>query len=213
MGGHHRRSRPPQELINEDLRQCDYAIFVLHDRWGTPTGSGHTSGTEEEWEIAEGLYKGTKVRKIALFFKDVDAHQLRDPGAQLKKVLEFKDRIREGKRYLFKAYARQEDFCECLEAHLAKWLRDHTGSSKSPASGDLASIGTPVLPEATPTPAVMPSAPPSFDYWIAEGEALLYGESQNLEGALFAPKGPWLPVRRTPNGRGGGICQAQRNFT
>jgi hypothetical protein len=22
----------PQELINEDLKECDYAVFVLHDR-------------------------------------------------------------------------------------------------------------------------------------------------------------------------------------
>lgn len=30
----------PQALINEDLKQCDYAVFVLHDRWGSSTGSG-----------------------------------------------------------------------------------------------------------------------------------------------------------------------------
>jgi hypothetical protein len=30
----------PQELINEDLRQCDFAVFVFHDRWGSPTGNG-----------------------------------------------------------------------------------------------------------------------------------------------------------------------------
>ena len=28
----------PQELINEDLKECDYAVFVLHDRWGLPPG-------------------------------------------------------------------------------------------------------------------------------------------------------------------------------
>ena len=28
----------PQELINEDLSECDYAVFILHDRWGSPTG-------------------------------------------------------------------------------------------------------------------------------------------------------------------------------
>jgi hypothetical protein len=26
----------PQALINEDLKQCDYAVFVFHDRWGFP---------------------------------------------------------------------------------------------------------------------------------------------------------------------------------
>jgi hypothetical protein len=37
----------PQELINEDLKECDYAVFVLHDRWGSSPGSGaYTSGVE-----------------------------------------------------------------------------------------------------------------------------------------------------------------------
>jgi hypothetical protein len=51
----------PQELINEDLKQCDYAVFVLHDRWGSPTGGGYTSGTEEEWTLAEELYKDSTI--------------------------------------------------------------------------------------------------------------------------------------------------------
>jgi hypothetical protein len=59
----------PQELINQDLRQCDYAVFLLHDRWGSPTGSGHSSGTEEEWKLAEELYALTKIRNIALFLR------------------------------------------------------------------------------------------------------------------------------------------------
>src|SRR5271156_2552693 len=59
----------PQALINEELKQCDYAVFVLHDRWGSPSGGGFTSGTEEEWALAEELYKTNKIRNIALFFK------------------------------------------------------------------------------------------------------------------------------------------------
>src|SRR5262249_5927005 len=57
----------PQALINEDLKQCDYAVFVVHDRWGTPTGGGYTSGTEEEWALAEELYEANKIRNVALF--------------------------------------------------------------------------------------------------------------------------------------------------
>jgi len=61
-----------QALINEDLRQCDYAVFVLHDRWGSSPGNGpYTSGTEEEWALAEELYEAKKIRTIALFFKTV----------------------------------------------------------------------------------------------------------------------------------------------
>lgn len=58
----------PQEQINQDLRQCDYALFVLHDRWGSPTGSVYTSGIEEEWAITEELYKVGKIRNVTLFF-------------------------------------------------------------------------------------------------------------------------------------------------
>ncbi len=28
----------PQALINKDLRECDYFVLVLWDRWGSPTG-------------------------------------------------------------------------------------------------------------------------------------------------------------------------------
>jgi hypothetical protein len=115
----------PQEQINEDLKRCDYAVFVLHDRWGSPTGSGHTSGTEEEWALAEELYKATKIRNIALFFKQVDVGKLSDPGDQLKPVLAFKKKIEEGKRYLFKQYETLNEFADTLDRHLARWLKDH----------------------------------------------------------------------------------------
>src|SRR5262245_48936663 len=68
----------PQEIINEDLRQCDYAIFILHDRWGTPTGGGKTSGTREEWELAQELYAKNIIRRICLFFKDVEPSKVND---------------------------------------------------------------------------------------------------------------------------------------
>jgi len=174
----------PQELINEDLKQCDYAVFVLHDRWGTPTGGGHTSGTEEEWLLAERLYKEAKVRNIVLFFKDVDSRQLRDPGEQLRKVIDFKEKIQADKKYLFKAYAETDEFCEALEGHLAKWLRDHETAASGTPSGSLATAA----PAAVPTRPLTPSAPPGFDYWIAEADKLLDAEPANNEayiGALF----------------------------
>ncbi len=111
----------PQALINEDLKQCDYAVFVLHDRWGTPTGGGYTSGTEEEWALAEELYTANAIRNIALFFRKVDPRQLRDAGKQLEAVLAFKKRIEEGKRYLFRQYETVDQFADALEGHLARW--------------------------------------------------------------------------------------------
>ncbi|WP_158044157.1 DUF4062 domain-containing protein [Skermanella pratensis] len=115
----------PQELINEDLKQCDYAVFVLHDRWGSPTGPTFSSGTEEEFALAEELYRAAKIYNIALFFKDVDQSRRNDPGPQLKAVLDFKRWIEDDKRYLFRQYSQSADFIDALEVHLASWLRDH----------------------------------------------------------------------------------------
>ncbi len=104
---------------------------MLHDRWGSPTGSGHTSGTEEEWELAEELYRANKIRNIALFFKNVDHGKLSDPGDQLKRVLEFKKKIQEEKKYLFKQYKALEEFSDTLDGHLAAWLMTHENANSS----------------------------------------------------------------------------------
>ena len=81
-----------QGQINHDLSRCDFAVFVLHDRWGTPSGNGSTSGTEEEWDLAEKLYKEGQIRNIALLFKNINSEKLEDPGAQLKPVLDLEKR-------------------------------------------------------------------------------------------------------------------------
>jgi tetratricopeptide (TPR) repeat protein len=181
----------PQELINEDLKQCDYAVFVPHDRRGSPTGSGYSSGTEEEWELAERLYLETKIRNIALFFKQVDLNKLHDPGPQLTKVLEFKGKIEIGKNYLFKPYSGVEEFCEGLEAHLAKWLRDHEGSGRGTALGGTAEIARPITTDVAATPPSSPPGAPGFDFWIAQSTALLNTEpadTRNYSAALFCSK-------------------------
>ena len=43
----------PQALINEDLKQCDYAVFVFHDRYGSP----------QALVIRRGLRKSEHLRK------------------------------------------------------------------------------------------------------------------------------------------------------
>ncbi|MGA7806924.1 DUF4062 domain-containing protein [Bradyrhizobium sp.] len=177
----------PQAIINEDLAQCDYAIFVLHDRWGSPTGGGHTSGTEEEWTLAEQLYDAKTIRNMALFFKRVDPRQMRDPGEQLRKVLDFKSRIEAGKRHLFLSYGEIEQFCSGLERSLAKWLRDHEGVSKGPTLGAANAVSSPALDPGVTSSAPAPAAP-GFDYWIARAKELLGAkpdQASDYTGALF----------------------------
>ena len=171
----------PQELINDDLRQCDYAVFVLHDRWGSPTGNGNTSGVEEEWALAEKLYKDNKIRNIALFFKAIDPHQQRDPGPQLQQVLAFKKQIEAGKKYLFCQYDVPDEYSTRLGRHLAKWLRDHEGAATGASSG-LIGGGHAMMdtPGGVPKP-----VRPGFDYWIAEAESLSKAENPDHNAVLF----------------------------
>src|SRR5688572_15015820 len=45
----------PQEIINEDLKKCDFFFLILHDRWGTAPSivtTKFSSGTEEEFHVA-----------------------------------------------------------------------------------------------------------------------------------------------------------------
>jgi len=178
----------PQKLINEDLKHCDYAVFVLHDRWGSPTGSGHSSGIEEEWESAEQLYKEIKIRNIALFFKEIVPAQLNDPGPQLAKVTAINRKIESGKEYLFKPYAETGDFGEKLEQYLASWLRDHEKSTaNTPASGGLITSTPPDVPTSVTTAVSEPSGP-DFNFWITEANQLTDAGMPDNFAALFCAK-------------------------
>jgi hypothetical protein len=93
----------PQELINRDLEKSDYCVFVLWDRWGSPPGPAggpFTSGTEEEFRVAESaqVNPDLPLQQILIFFKGVSAAQLSDPGHQLRRVLKFRRKIEHEKK-------------------------------------------------------------------------------------------------------------------
>ncbi|MEM6334346.1 MAG: tetratricopeptide repeat protein [Planctomycetota bacterium] len=121
----------PQERINEELRNCDAAIFVLHDRWGTPPSnddsSKFTSGTEEEFRLAESLLKDPEapMARIAVFFKPVDPSRQSDPGPHLSKVLEFKKHLEDSKTHLYQTVETAQQFAAVLGRLLHRWTYAH----------------------------------------------------------------------------------------
>src|SRR3546814_14526518 len=82
----------PQEIINDDLSECDYCIVVLHDRWGTPasTAPDAKTGTEEEYALALELREGAAefIQEIELVFMWGDRWKMMHSGTQPKKGLE-----------------------------------------------------------------------------------------------------------------------------
>jgi hypothetical protein len=157
----------------------------------------------------------TKIRNIALFFKQVDPRQLRDPGQQLKKVIEFKKQIEARRRYLFKTYAKTDDFCGELEKHLAKWLRDHKGAATSPSLGGLGVI--------TPPDKKTDATPPATTHSLILASIIGLQKRRNCSrpslprpGITPAPcsvrNGPLRRPAQTSNGLGRKICWARPTF-
>ena len=168
----------PQEKINEDLEQCDYAIFAFHDRWGSTTGKDGLVGTEEEWQIAQRLHAEYKMHPMALYFKAVPPAQEKDPGEEYKKVLAFKRQIFDGKKHLCGSFKRPRDFAEKVEAHLAKWLADHI---KTPGERSLSEPQSQVAQAGTASPE------PSYAYWCDEAWKVMEEPDKDYSaGLIFA---------------------------
>lgn len=121
----------PQELINEDVRRCDYFVLMLWDRWGSPTdkepGAKYSSGTEEEFHVAMECFNDDShpMRQIVVLFKAVDDRQLGDIGPELRRVVDFKKQLEADKTLLFTTFDDTSRFEHLLRMHLAQWLREH----------------------------------------------------------------------------------------
>ena len=98
--------------MNDVLKPCDYCIFVLHDRWGSPPSreGRYSSGTEEEYDLARGpIVQGTMMN-LVMFFRQIHEARLSGRDSQLEKVLDFRAKLEAEKELLFYTYADLDDF-------------------------------------------------------------------------------------------------------
>lgn len=106
----------PQDKINNDLKNSRLVVMLLWKRWGSSTGK-YSSGFEEEFEEAQKNGKDTWV-----YFRDVPNYMVDDPGEQLKKVLEFQNKVETEKTCLFRRYKDQDEWKKVFCLDLMKWL-------------------------------------------------------------------------------------------
>lgn len=114
----------PQALINEDLATCQMFVGMLWARWGTPpdkTGA-YSSGFEEEFSIASSRYDESKEPHLTLFFKSVDPSKMADPGVELQKVLNFRNKIIDEKKLLFDTFENSNDFSKKLRLCISDYI-------------------------------------------------------------------------------------------
>ncbi|MDX9911521.1 MAG: tetratricopeptide repeat protein [Phycisphaerales bacterium] len=117
-----------QERINRLVKESDYFVLTMHDRWGSPPGptstpSAPTSGTEEEFRLAEQCrdLDSRPMRDIAPVFKAVAPNQLADPGDKLKPVIEFKKQIQSSYSHLYREFDELEQFRVIVRGLLCYW--------------------------------------------------------------------------------------------
>ena len=97
----------PQHLINQDVDRCDLFLGMMWKKWGTPPDKEgvFTSGFHEEFERSIKRRKESRKPEICLFFKEIGEEFMVDRGPDLKKVLEFKDKIISEKSVLFQNFS------------------------------------------------------------------------------------------------------------
>lgn len=173
----------PQGLINDDLMNCDFALFIFHDRWGSPPGGSFTSGTEEEWIVARKLHAENRIKDISLFFKKIDADRLASPDTQMQRVLDFKKGIEDRRELLYKEFEGMEEFSDLLDGMFSKWLRNLKEYARkqedSRVEEDLHLI---IKYEVTST------SPVNYGQWMSEAEKCLEKSPMDLQSALIFSK-------------------------
>ncbi|HEX9952266.1 MAG TPA: tetratricopeptide repeat protein [Rubricoccaceae bacterium] len=181
----------PQTLIDVQVRESDYFVLLLHDRWGTPPAErgtpeyeGFTSGTEEEYNVAMACQgdTGLPMRDILCCFKAVSPDKISDPGEQLQRVLSFKLELERTRAHLYKEFDVIVRFEAALRQKLGIWLRDHEAGTSAEAISTL-----PVPPRGgSDTPHPARPEPADTDDLTKQAETLAQ-EGKIVEAeALFA---------------------------
>lgn len=139
-----------QSQINLHADEADIFIGIIHRRWGSDTGNGFDSGFHEEFTRALERWKTHRTPRIALFFKDVDAESLADPGAQLAKVLEFKGLIEADHVAFYNRFATPAELEGMVTSLVAEQLAQLSRTTRAP-EGEGATPTEPLVVE-TPDP-------------------------------------------------------------
>ncbi len=166
----------PQAIINRELERCELFIGMMWKRWGTaPDDHGtYTSGFEEEFRTSVDRRHRDGRPEISLFFKEVDAELLRDPGPELQRVLKFKQEVVSRRTLYFEEFRDSRD----LEAKVRRCLTAYIQRLRA----DEEVLGQPE-PEAQPATSVSDGVPTGAELGD-EGAAFL---QRFVERSLSSP--------------------------
>lgn len=119
----------PQALTNELVRESDFFMLLLHDRWRMrgeqDAAGGRASDPEEEFELAtECLDRAdSPMRQIAVLFRAVAPEQEREAKFHLKQVLDFKRNLPGQANVLSETFNDLSGLRDGVRSVLATWVR------------------------------------------------------------------------------------------
>ncbi|MCY2951288.1 MAG: tetratricopeptide repeat protein [Planctomycetota bacterium] len=116
--------RRAQAAINADIDACDVFVLALHRRWGqeAPDAKPYSSYTEEEFHRALARWEKTGKPEVFVFFKNVDAASVADPGEQLQKVLKFRKQLQDTRKVLYRFFEDEKGFAGEVDKHLRAYV-------------------------------------------------------------------------------------------
>ncbi|MBV8546094.1 MAG: DUF4062 domain-containing protein, partial [Acidobacteria bacterium] len=129
----------PQQIINKDVDRCDLFVGLMWRHWGTATGT-HSSGFEEEFERARERHAITGSPEMWLSFKSIGDDHLKDPGAQLRRVIDFRQQQIDRRDFLFSDFDDSEEWKGLFRRWLLTFVLERTRSD----AGDSGAIASPV---------------------------------------------------------------------
>ena len=190
-----------QGRINPHMDGCDYAVVIFHDRWGSPTSedSKYSSGTEEEFYRAVELLAdaNSEMRDILVLFKDVEAARMRDPGEDLKRVLDFRARLEQpnSNGLMFETFDSVASLRHKIGRKMREWLRDN--GPKTPVVVDLApaAIDTQSLRQLNPAELVAAARAYTEQKLFTQAEAAYAAASVDNDPAIVLEFGQFMRRR------------------
>ena len=134
----------PQHLINQEVDQCDLFIGMIWKRWGTPPSEGDefTSGFHEEFERSMARRERSDSPEISLFFKTISKDLLTDPGDDLKRVLNFREKIISEKKILFQNFSTIRDMEGLARKCVTKYVTSVRATDASSESNEVGAVRT-----------------------------------------------------------------------
>lgn len=176
-----------QSIINAEMDLCEIFIGLIWRKWGTkPDIDGRfTSGFEEEFSLSVEKSVKSGWPNIHMFFKKVDPSQEADPGPDLKKVIDFRQKLQNEKKVLYQIFETPEEFGREVQRILSKFvIEKFKESTERESIADSESTGVRSTQSAKPDQSV--EAPTSLQFFESVRKSISEGKFPQISAVEMA---------------------------